>query len=108
MRIPDSLLMAFAVIAAPSLAWAYGRFAGRRDWKLLPLLGGTVLIAASAIGIMTLLHSPAVGGRGAAITPLAEAATSPEFAAFVLIFATLVAMLGWSSVPVIANKRDGQ
>ena len=58
MRIPDSLLMAFAVIAAPSLAWAYGRFAGRRDWKLLPLLGGTVLIAAGALGIMTLLHSP--------------------------------------------------
>jgi hypothetical protein len=107
MRIPDALLMAFAVIAAPSLAWAYGRFAGRRDWKLLPLLGGTVLIAAGILGIMALLHSPAVAGRAAAAAaPISEALTSPEFGAFVLIFATLVAMLGWSSVPVIANKRD--
>lgn len=107
MRIPDSLLMAFAVVAAPSLAWAYGRFAGRRDWKLIPLLGGTVLIAAGALGIMALLHTPVATGRAAPpVAPLAEAAASPEFAAFVVIFATLVAMLGWSSVPVIGNKRD--
>jgi hypothetical protein len=107
MRIHDSLLMAFALIAAPLLAWLYGRFAGRRDWKLLPLLGGTVLIAAALLTAMRLLHNVQLPARAVTpVPPLAEAATSPEFAGFVVIFATLVAMLGWSSVPVISDRRD--
>jgi hypothetical protein len=106
MRIHDSLLMAFAVIAAPLLAWAYGRFAGRRDWKLLALLGGTVLIAAASLAVTGLVHVAQSPARAVAPAPLAEAATSPEFAGFVIAFATLVAMLGWSSVPVAADRRD--
>jgi hypothetical protein len=107
MRIPDSLLMAFALIAAPALAWLYGRFTGRRDWKLLPLLGGTVLIAAGALTLMTVLHNAQAPVRSTLpVPPLSEAATSPEFAGFVVIFAVLVAMLGWSSVPVISDKRS--
>jgi hypothetical protein len=105
MRIPDVLLMACVLVLAPASAWIYGRFAGRRDWKMLAVLGGAVLITSLALLAMAALRTPPVGAAArAAPLPLAEAATSAEFGAFVMIFACLVAMLGWSSVPVAVGK----
>jgi hypothetical protein len=103
MRIPDALLMAIVLVAAPTIAWIYGRFAGRRDWKMLPLLGGALLISTATLALMGGAHALAPATLPRALPagqPLADAATSPEFAAFVVVFSTLIAMLGWSSVPV--------
>jgi hypothetical protein len=104
MRIPDALLMGIALIAAPSIGWIYGRFAGRRDWKMLPLLGGALLISIATLALMGGAYAlaPLPPVKGPVVSqPLTEAATSPEFAAFIIVFSGLIAMLGWSSVPVI-------
>jgi hypothetical protein len=108
MRIPDALLMAFVLFSAPSIAWAYGRYAGRRDWKMLPVLGGAVLIAVATLALMEGAHAlaPPISPRQQPVVqPLSEAAASPEFASFIVIFSILIAMLGWSSVPVANGGR---
>jgi hypothetical protein len=109
MRIPDALLMACVLIVAPLFAWAFGRSVGRRDWKMLPLLGGAFVIAAAMLVLMAGLHalSPVVPVKPPVpVQPLADAVTSPEFAAFVVVSSWFIAMLGWSSVPVTYGHRD--
>ena len=87
MTFPDTVLMGVALLLVAGAGWLYGRFAGRRNWPLLPVLIGGCVIAAASLGLR-LIGSPAV-----------TSFDSHEFAAFLVTLGCFLAMLGWSSVP---------
>ncbi len=98
MQFPDVVLMGVALLLVAGVGWLYGRFAGRRNWPLLPVLAGGVTIAAASLSLR-LIGSPAV-----------TSFDSHEFAAFLVTLGCFLAMLGWSSVParqrVESNAKD--
>jgi uncharacterized BrkB/YihY/UPF0761 family membrane protein len=88
MQFPDTVLMGVALLLVAGFAWLYGRLAGRRNWPLLPVLVGGVVIAAASL-LLRWIGSPAV-----------TSFDGHEFAAFLAALGCFIAMLGWSSVPV--------
>jgi hypothetical protein len=107
MRAFDVVGIGVALVLVTALAWLFGRFAGRRDWRISSLLLGTLLLSLTVqIDILAVqawfdnragskLHdfSVRLGAR------IVEAATAPEFSVFLLIFAAFIGMLAWSSTP---------
>jgi hypothetical protein len=108
MRAFDVAGIGLALVLVPTLAWLFGRFAGRRDWTIGGLLAATVLLALVVqVDILALLaaleYRTVVGASQDYLYLLGrrivEAGTSPEFSVFLLIFASFIGMLGWSSTP---------
>jgi hypothetical protein len=104
MRGPDAALFLAVLILVPALAWVLGRAAGRRDWTILPVVGGAAVLALAieglAIALRMLLLAPAVvpARAGDSLMPI-------EPAAFLIVLSIFMAVLGWSSVPAV-NKQS--
>jgi MFS family permease len=111
MRAFDVVGIGLSLVLVPLLAWWLGRFAGRRDWRISSILIASIILAIT-VQIDVLAVLAVLEGRVLPFSPndmllrlgrrIVEAASSPEFSVFLLIFAAFIGMLGWSSTP--ANK----
>jgi hypothetical protein len=97
MRGYDAIYIGAALVVVPMLAWLLGRFAGRRDWSILSLLGASLIL--TALLQLPLVYRIAGGVIPSGVLSAEGQVGGPEFSAFLFIFGVLLAMLGWSSVP---------
>ena len=95
MRTTDTILMALALFAGPGLSWLFGRFAGRRDTRLMPV----ILISVAIAGILDFVLLSRPWAAAPAPTAAGGQVIGYEFAAFLPVFGIFLAMLGWASVP---------
>ncbi len=97
MRGFDALFIGAGLIIVPLVAWQLGRFAGRRNWNIVTLLGASLV--ATAVVQLPLVFRIAGGVTPSGTLSAEGQVGGPEFSAFLFIFGVLLAMLGWSSVP---------
>ena len=99
MRTAELLPMAVTMVLVPWLAWMFGRFAGRRDWRITALVcAGTTLAVLTGAACHFALSPKA--------DPIAALATRPELAVFLVILGIMMAMLGWASVPALPRSGE--
>jgi hypothetical protein len=114
MRAFDVSGVGFALLLVPLFGWMFGRFMGRRDWRIGPMLiAGFGLVLAFQLGILA-VQCVVEGQSGPAASRsfgflmerrFWEALGSPEFPVFLFIFGVFITMLGWSSTPSL-KKSD--
>ena len=102
MRALEFQRMLACVLAGPGLAWLLGRFAGRRDWRIVPLI--LVLACLALLLLAFVFVDPLVFGMPT-ITPRSVFTGTTEFAGFLLALVLLVGMLGWAATPVRPSKE---
>ena len=68
MRALEGILFALMLIAVPAAAWALGRFSGRRDWPIVPVLasGAALAVAVGAVRLVALVLAESLLGAGRA------------------------------------------
>lgn len=117
MRAFDVSGIAAALVLAPAVAWLFGRLAGRRDWSIGALvvvgLGVGVALQAAILSVQCLIEGashtvPKLSFVDLATRRALEALANPEFSLFLLILGVFVAMLGWSSTPVLRRNDDAR
>jgi hypothetical protein len=108
MRAFDISGVGLALLLVPLYGWLFGRFAGRRDWRIGGVLAfGLVLVALVQLAILAGQcviegQTSAVGKSFAFLLERRgyEALFNPEFPVFLFVLGTFVTMLGWSATPV--------
>ena len=101
MRALEFQRMLACVLAGPSLAWLLGRFAGRRDWRIVPLV--LVESCLAALLLAGVFFEPPLPGLQTG-PPRNVFTGTMEFAGFLLALTLFIGMLGWSATPVRPQK----
>ncbi len=104
MRGLEAALFLVVLIAVPACAWQFGRFAGRSDWSVARVVAGAAGVAVLVETAAVLVRSLA-GARPAPGANALEALMPIESAAFLIVLAIFMAVIGWSSVPANRNQR---
>ena len=102
----ETTLFALTLFFVPAFAWALGRFLGRRDVSIVPVLvaGGFAALLPHLGRFAVLASLDPRPFADALLAQVNRSFDSPEIGLFFVTFGVFMTMLGWTATPVLVSK----